>query len=526
MGLIFKEPDNKPVDPKAARKRAMLLSLPFAIVAILALVFLLHDEVGSGFKMERQKAMGLLSAAVVCGGIIALIFGINAKKMAMTTTSPKSSTSETSEKPWLKRSDWAAGRITSGTRKSVLLIWIFTLFWNAVSMPIVFIGLPAELHKGNHAILIALLFPIVGIGMIFFAANATLAWRKFGQSVFEMAAIPAVLGGTIEGEIEVKTRLQPEHGLHLRLSCIRQTTSGSGKNRSTTEKILWQDEKWLRADLPQTDLNATGIPIYFNLPADQPESIVGNGDGIHWKLEASASLRGPNFHASFDVPVFKLPEPPEISDDPTARYQMSLDEVRQQIHSKIQANDLPDGGKEFIFPAARNVGPAAGLTVFWLVWTGIVIALFWNWKQVPALFPLLFGAFDLLITALAANLWFLRRRVVVTPKQVTIQTSWLMIKKEHRLAAADITGISAQPGMTVGHSAYFDLKIHVRDEDNLGARRAKFNQTGQRPPLEFSVSDPRGITAASNIADKPEADWLIQQMNAVIQKAAAADSNV
>jgi hypothetical protein len=174
--------------------------------------------------------------------------------------------------------------------------------------------------------------------------------------------------------------LQPQHGLHLRLSCVRRTTTGaSGNNRSTTEKILWQDEKWLRADLPQTDLNATGIPVYFKLPDNLPESTTRAGDGIHWKLEASAKLRGPNFDAAFEVPVFKLPEPPEISDDPTAQYQMSLDEVRKQIHSKIQVNDLPDGGKEFIFPAARNPGFASGATVFWLIWTGVIVAFdFWN----------------------------------------------------------------------------------------------------------------------------------------------------
>jgi hypothetical protein len=514
---IFKDESSSAPDPKAARTRAMLLSLPFAIVGILALVFLLHDEVLSGFGMKKQMAMGLLSAAIVCGGIIALIFGISAKKEAQ-----KISAAEIDDagKPWLKRKDWAAGRIASGTRKSVLLIWIFTLFWNAFSAPVVLIGLPAELHKGNHAILIALLFPIVGIGMIIFALNATLAWRKFGQSLFEMAAIPGALGGTLEGEIQVKTKLRPQHGLHLRLSCIRQRTAGSGKDRSTTEIILWQDEKWLRPDLPQTDLNATGIPIYFKLPADQPESTVAAGDGIHWKLEASATLRGPDFHAAFDVPVFKLPEPPEISGDPTAQYQMSLDEMRQQIHSKIQVNDLPDGGKEFIFPAARNIGPAAGLTLFWLVWTGIVVALFWNWKQVPVIFPLVFGAADLLITIFTFNLWFLRSRVVVTSEQVTVQKSWLGIKRERRLAASNVTGFDAQAGMTTGHSVYYDLKI--RTGDDFAAQKAKFIQTGQRPPLKLSGGD---VTAASSIADKPEADWLVQQMTAAGKTFAATDSN-
>ena len=204
---IFKDEPSSPPDPKAARTRAILLSLPFAIVGILALVFLLHDEVGSGFRMKKQMAMGLLSAAIVCGGLIALIFGVTAKKNVLTGAKFESSIPESIEKPWLNRKDWAAGRIVSGTRKSALLLWMFTLFWNAVSTPIVFVGLPAEWHKGNHAILIALLFPIVGIGMIIYALNTTLAWRKFGQSIFEMAAIPGAPGGTLEGEIQVKTQI-------------------------------------------------------------------------------------------------------------------------------------------------------------------------------------------------------------------------------------------------------------------------------------------------------------------------------
>ena len=511
---IFKEEPSKPPDPKAARKRAILLSLPFALLGIIALVMFLHDELIGG--MPRQKAITTLSFIAVCGGLVALIIGINAKKMAMTTAGPKPSAPETPEKPWLKRVEWATGRITSGTRKGVLLIWIFALFWNAVSAPVVFIGLPAELHKGNHAILIALLFPIVGIGMIFYALNATLAWRKFGQSIFEMAAIPAALGGTLEGEIEVKTRLQPQHGLHLRLSCIRQTTTGGGKNRHTEEKILWQDEKWLSADLPQTDLNATGVPVYFKLPVDQPESTPNSGDGVHWKLEASARLRGPNFHASFDVPVFKLPETPEISDDPTARYQMSLDEVRQQIHSKIQVNDLPDGGKEFIFPAARNPGFAFAITVFTLIFGGATVFLIH--LHAPILFPIVFGPISLLLAVVAFNLWFLRSRVVVTPGQVTVQKLWLGIKKERKFMAADIAAFAAQSGATAGHQAYYDLKIKLSTGDDLASRKAKFIQTGERPPLKFSTDSGDSFTGASNIADKPEADWLVQQMTATLKK--------
>jgi len=43
MGFIFKDIDNKPADPKSARNRAMLLSLPFALMGIFALILLAHD---------------------------------------------------------------------------------------------------------------------------------------------------------------------------------------------------------------------------------------------------------------------------------------------------------------------------------------------------------------------------------------------------------------------------------------------------------------------------------------------------
>ena len=65
-------------------------------------------------------------------------------------------------------------------------------------------------------------FPVVGLAVLVFTVSTTLAWRRFGQSFFEMAAMPGALGGTLEGMIQVPTRLQPEHGLHLRLSCLRR----------------------------------------------------------------------------------------------------------------------------------------------------------------------------------------------------------------------------------------------------------------------------------------------------------------
>jgi hypothetical protein len=480
---IFKDESAAPMDSKIANKRAALLSAPFALMGIFALVLLLHDGLLGG--LNRQKAMGLLSAAIVCGGLIALIFGISAKKYALKTSTVKSD----DEKPWLKRKDWAGGRIASSSRKAVLLLWIFVVFWCAASAVIsLFIVLPQS-NQGRPAALIALIFPVIGLALIFFTLNTTLAWRRFSQSIFEMAAFPAALGGTLEGKIQVKTKLRPQHGLHLRLSCVRRTTTGKSNNPQKTEKILWQDEKWLRADLPQTDSNATGIPIYFKLPDNLPESTPSSGDGIHWKLDAAAKLRGPNFHAVFEVPVFKLPETLPVSDDPTTPHQMSLDEVRQQIRSHIQVNDLPGGGKEFIFPAARNPGFASGATAFWLVWIGVSAFMFW--KHAPPVFPLVFGAISLLMAVFPFDLWFRCSRVVVTPEQVKIENSWLGIKKVRAFATSDVVDFSTDVGATAGHVMYYDLKVQTHDR--------------------------KESTLAKNLNNKPEADWLVQKMTAAVK---------
>jgi hypothetical protein len=168
---------------------------------------------------------------------------------------------------------------------------------------------------------------------------------------------------------------------------------------------------------------------------------------------------------------------------------MSLDEIRQLIHSHIRVSDLADGGREFIFPAARNPGFASGATAFVLIWTTIVVFLIW--KQAPLIFPLVFGVIDLLMAMFTFDLWVRRSRVVATPAQVQIETAWLSFKKRRALKVSEVVSIATDVGATAGHTAYYDLKIRTRDG--------------------------RELTAAKNLGSKPEADWLVRQMVAAVK---------
>ena len=488
MGLIFKDESSAPADPRAARRRAIFLSAPFVLIGIFALVLFLHDGWLGG--LDRHKAFTLLGAMAASIGFVALIFGVNLKKEAMRTSGAKG---EADEKPWLKRSDWAAGRITSSSRKAGILLWIFVFFWCAVSAAISLAVVPAQLQRGNHAALIALIFPVIAVGLIYFAWRTTSAWRQFSRSIFEMNGVPAPMGGILKGSIQVHGKLRPEHGWHLALSCLRRTTTGPTNNLRTTEKILWRDEKWLRPDLPQSGSGTVTIPVFFQLPADKPESTPRTGDGIHWRLQAWARLHGPDFDTAFEVPVFKLPETAALPDDPTLPYQLSLDEIRKQIHSKIQIVDLTQG-KEFIFPGGRNAAFAAGATILCIIWT-IIVALL-ALKRAPLPLPLVFGAMDVLMLYFVLDLWFRRSRIIISNGTIKIESSWPGFKQENSVKTSDVSAFSAETGAVVGHSAYYDLKLRTRDGKEL--------------------------VLAKNLGHKPEAEWLARQMTAAAQNASNA----
>ncbi len=305
------------------------------------------------------------------------------------------------EKPWLKRADWAAGKIKSSVGAQTKILAVMALAFCGMGGLMTFLVLPKELHNRNYKALLVLFFPAIGLGLVIALVRGILARRRFGDCFFEMAAIPGALGGTLEGLIQTGARLRLEHGLHLKLSCVRRTVSGSGDNRHVSENILWQDEKVFapNADLPEPEPGHSGVPVFFKLPADQLECYARGNEAVVWRLEAKAKMSGPDFCARFDVPVFKvagaaIAEDAANETDPTAALQMPVEELRRDEHSKIQITDGPRG-REFYFPAARNLGMAVGLTVFFLVWSAVFYALLHS--GAPVMFPIVWGVTDALV---------------------------------------------------------------------------------------------------------------------------------
>jgi hypothetical protein len=399
---------------------------------------------------------------------------------------------------WLARDDWAEGKIKSAAGSQ----WKFFLFMGAmfcaIGCTVSFFVLKEELPRHNYTFLFVLIFPLVGFGFLIAAVRALLAHRRFGDCFFQLAQVPAPLGGSLDGIIQTSRLLRFEQGLHLKLSCIRRTVVHNADKGGVDETVLWQDEKFFRHDagLPATVEGGTGIPVHFALPANMPESSLRGDDTTHWKLDAKAKMSGLDFTALFEVPVFHVAgvvaaDQPDV--DPTAALQMSAEEIRREEHSKIQVADGRNG-REFYFPAARNPGRAFVITTILPVWgllLWILIA-----KDAPIIFPIFFGVIGFFLLWSCMTLWTKSIRVTVNSSEVAWENRWLIFGRTRRMAADEILRFDLT-GLPIGQTLFYDVKLVTRG-----------NQDGF--PAAFNRG---GITIAGGIPSKPEADWLVQEMN-------------
>jgi hypothetical protein len=385
--------------------------------------------------------------------------------------------------PWLWQNDWASGRIDDSSHRTMWAAWAFATLWNLVSFPVGFAGVRAALDEGNKAGLIALLFPLVGIGILVWAVRATLRYGKYGISRLELSTVPGVIGRTLAGTIRVTSVLQPADGFLATLSCVRRVTTRSGKNSSTTESILWQEDRCLRGE-PSRDTAGLGtrIPVAFRLPADARACDASDhNDRILWRLKLSATVPGVDYESVFEVPVFRTDEStrPLSQEEERLTQEQPIADYRQSPESRISVT-TNRRGIEIVFPAARNPGVAIGSAVFTLLWTAIVFCLIYF--KAPLLFPIVFGLFEILLVYGTLQLWLGVSRVTVDAGTIAVATGYLYPGSERMLAASDIDGVSTAIGMQAGSTPYYDVVI-VRK----GGKK---------------------VIAGRSVRDKREAEWL------------------
>lgn len=476
-----------------------LFALPFVAVGAFAAVELVRGLTG-GTPSAMPPGFAAIFALAFGGAGIGIIAA--ARYGAKKAVAEAASRAERPDEPWLWRDDWAEGRARSPQRAGATAMIAFAFMWNVISAPVLFI-LPDEVSGGNTAALFGLLFPLVGVGLIIAAARLYIRSRKYRGTEVELGALPIVPGATFEGTLHARFGHGAPEVLSLTLSCIRRRVTGSGKNRNTSERVLWQEEQRVEGWDIAVDFEEARVPFAFEIPDAAPTTTPGSGDDrILWRLDAHAATPGVDYAESFELPVFT---PDHV------RFTVPSSDAFEEMESRLAAGD-PDAppvrpvsptivirpadpaGTEFI--SSPNSGRASvwPITLFLLIFWGATIFM---WRaDAPFLFPVVFGIFGMLLLYGAVDLAFGTTRTLVAADGVTVRTQALGMGKTRHIPLGDVRLVGVKVGMSQGTTATQSAKAWHQ--------------------VEIRRADGGGVTAARHIPTRGEAEWVAAELRRAI----------
>ena len=385
-------------------------------------------EAPSRSVIDRSVRWGLIGFkmifVIVFGGVgFGLLIGSWLKSADKDPTDPAFS-----DKPWLLNDDWQTNSIRSGSRASMWAAWGFAVFWNAISSFTPFIAWREVVEKDNYVALVALVFPLVGIGLLVWALRRTFEWRRFGRAPVTLDPFPGSIGGHVGGTIDVNLPYDPNAKFQLTLTNIHSYESGSGKNRSRKESAKWQDTIVAHAE---PAAKGTRLTFRFDVPDGQHESDVDRDDSYYlWRLNLSADIPGTDIDRDYEIPVFPTQEKSRFLSgyavERARSEQAAIDD--KAVRSQVNLEYGPTG-KRLFYPMGRMFGPSLGGFLVGAIFAGV--GWFLVFQEEQTLFGSIFGGIGLLVALACFYAMFNSLEV--------IQTS-LGIKTTRRLLGIPIGG--------------------------------------------------------------------------------------
>jgi len=480
---------------KGAAVFLTLFGLPFLGAG---LAFIYQQLVASGNQSAFQRVAASLFGSVfafIGGGLIYAAlrgYGLLKQQAALEEASPLS--------PWLWRTDWAARRAESLNEKSAVVLWVLAVLCNLVTLPFL-LGMAQQFERSRNPVIFLLLgFNLIGAILIVKAARASIRRRRFGETYFEFDTLPFSTGERVRGRIHLQFDARAEHGIDLRLSCVRKVVSGSGENSTTNQIILWQSDQNVPSGALAPGPLGSAIPVDFSIPADTAITNHDNPrDQILWLLHAQADVPGVDYSDDFEIPVFRGASSPEVVRDSesstfssanssgfaTPRDEDSSD-VAQPAHAKVVVG-MGSGGTDFYFPPLRNPGRALILLLVTVIWTAVVYLMYQ--KNAPVFFLIAFGFCGLLLIVGTLHVMLGSARITVRSGEISSRTGIFGLGRTRQIPSSEVASIlpvvSAQQGTSSGNT------LHA---------------------IRMRLKDGRKITLADEIDSRQEARWVVAQI--------------
>lgn len=219
--------------------------------------------------------------------------------------------------------------------------------------------------------------------------------------------------------------------------------------------------------------------------------------------------------------------------------QTPFDPLHEPAQSRIKIFDRADGGKEFILPALRNFREKISFSIAWLILMACLVeAAFINARIVgglPALIRFfvinhtwfimgIVGLIQLLLTIACLDMWLRSSRIIATAGELQVVTHWLFFKRTTVISTSKIIEIKANNTASVGADLYYDIVVLTVGEKkswlaaHFPARRKPGSSFTENDLKVFNTGGKR-ITAATGIKGRPEAGWLVKELNQALGRA-------
>ncbi len=270
-------------------------------------------------------------------------------------------------------------QISSSEKSSHWILVIIGLLFCLISTPVI-LAIPEEVKLGNYGILVALIFPLAGLAMLFSAWRMRQNYLFFGPTPLFPSPAIGQAGGQVGGHIDIAQAWQKRE-LSITLSCIQTYSTGSGKNTTAHKNILWQEQ-----DKPLDRPHGSGsrLEFCFDVPAGTPTQETHNGRGsISWKVSVAGEINRVEFKRSWFVPVKAGTQSSTITIPSahkealhSAKLKQAEASIEQQIHTKETTKGL-----DIISEQGRNPAMSIAMALFGSIFSAVGIFLFYLANQ-------------------------------------------------------------------------------------------------------------------------------------------------
>ncbi|HEY9029885.1 MAG TPA: DUF3592 domain-containing protein [Kangiella sp.] len=428
-------------------------------------------------KSIRWSMLGFQSIFLfVFGGVglAIIIFGRYAKKKA---AKEQKLQQLFPDEPWNWKDEWQSNRFKATTGAGFKVLLGFAIFWNLIAIPSSVGAMIQFFETFEYELLIVLLFPLVGIGLLIAAYVAFMRHKRYGTSELVLQQTPIAIGGINRGTIEVPNDKGNDRSFGkpleavITLTCQRKITTGSGKNRSTKTTIVWQDDRRVRSSIKGH--NTSSYAFEFNVPEDLPQSDESNQNNrVEWVLKIEREQPGIDLKLQFIVPGYVVAH----------RVALEAAETDLFASGSASSNDSYSGGQSHLgnwknlgiedsvtsqgnrynFSAFRHIGFAISMIVFGLIFSSIGIGVNVI-GDAPIIFLIAFGGFGLLMLILGLRQLTYRSEVTVRAGQLQFSSGHLMMSAPKVIQRSEIDSITAESNMSVGDKQVFHVTAKLTD---------------------------------------------------------------